>query len=109
MTDGAAPERLWVVLRQGPLGADEEAILAALDLAAKRDGVRLRSVVLGTASYAAEGASTSSAHATAPLYVLEEEHRGRGLRRGPGRPTEAVSYAQIVTWLFQAEKVISFP
>ncbi len=109
MTDEPPRERLWVVLRHGPLGSDEEEVLTAFGLAARDAGVRLRSILLGTASYAAEAAPPSPAGAPTPLYVLEDELRGRGVRQSPERPIEAVTYAQLVTWLFRAEKVISLP
>ncbi len=109
MTDEPPRERLWVVLRHGPLGSDEEEVLTAFGLRARDAGVRVRWILLGTASYAAEGVPPSTGGATTPLYVLENDLRGRGVRRSPERPIEAVTYAQLVTWLFRAEKVISFP
>lgn len=100
---------MWLVLRQSPLSIEEEAILAALGVAAERAGARLRSVLWGTASYVADAPSTSPTGGTTDLYVLEEEFHGRGIRgRAEGRSVPA-TYPQIVAWLFEAEKVISFP
>ncbi len=109
VTGDSAPGPLWIVLHQSAPGVEEEEILNALLRVAARAGARLHRILLGTASYRADMPRVPSSGAPARLYVLEEEFRGRGIRGGSDGSVIPVTYAQIVTWLFEAAKVIELP
>ena len=109
VTGDSASGPVWIVLCQGALGAEEEEILHALLRVAARAGARIHAILLGTASYRADMPHLRSSGGPTRLYVPEEEFRGRGIRRGSDESVTPVTYEQIVTWLFEAEKVIALP
>ncbi len=96
-----------MLVRSGPIAPEEEGILAALVGEAAGRGAELVTVLMGTAAYEAEGPATRGAALPGTVWILEDDHRGRGLRVPPGGTARPVSPDELVEGVMTAEKVIS--
>ena len=91
----------------GPI-PEEEGVLAALAAEAAREGTELVTVLLGTAAYEAERPSLHGRSPPGTVWLLEEDHQGRGIRPPADGPVRRMSPEELVEGLMSAEKVISF-
>lgn len=85
---------------------DEEGVLTALAAEVARAGADLVTVLLGTATYDAERAPAPGGPVSGTVWVLTEDHDGRGLRSEGN--VRRVSPDELVEGIMSAQKVISF-
>lgn len=97
-----------MLVRTGALVPEEEGVLASLASVAARAGVELVTVLIGTAAYDAERAPAPVGPGPGVVWVLEEDHDGRGIRPPSEGALRSVSSDELVEALLSAEKVISF-
>lgn len=99
--------RTWLLVRTGPLGPEEEGVLAALATQLAREGIQVRTVLLGTASYEAERAPEDLPAGTGAAWLLEEDVAGRGVRSRSTPPVRRITFDELVEALMAAERVLS--
>ncbi len=96
-------------MRQGPISAEERGVWVAVRRRLAERGERSVTVLIGTASYDADG-PTGTDSPPGELWLLEDAARGRGIRPGPaGRPVRTVSASELVGALMRAKRVVKFP
>ncbi len=99
----------WLLVRQGSISPEERGVLAAVRRRLAERGESFATVLLGTASYDAEGPAGADGP-PGELWLLEDDARGRGVRAGPvGIPVRTVSASELVHGLMSAKRVIQFP
>lgn len=108
MSGGSTGRARWILLRTTALGPEEEGVLPALAQEAARMGVELVTVLAGSAAYDAERSPDSGGSGAGPVWLLEEDHYGRGIRTPPGGGPRRVTPDQLLEAIMSAEKVISF-
>jgi hypothetical protein len=100
--------RRVLLVRQGPLSPEEQAVLSAVERRLSAQGRAFATVFLGTSSYDAESPE-AGIHESGEQWLLEEDARGRGLRSPPGRPRRTLTPDELVAEIMTAEKVVQFP
>ena len=108
MTDPPTARHRWFLLRSTGLIPEEEGVLAALAAEAAREGAELVTVLFCTAAYDAEPTSHEQLSASGPVWVLEEDHAGRGIRSREDGNVRAVSADALIEGFMSADKVIPF-
>jgi hypothetical protein len=108
VSESANEGRRWLLVRQGPLASEERAVLAAVRRRLLAERRELVTVLLGSSSYDAE-VPTTGADDPGEEWLLEDDARGRGIRRPTGRPGRTVTSEELVAAIMSAEKVIQFP
>lgn len=107
-TDGAGPPDCLLV-RQGPISPEERGVLAAVRRRLEDRGESSATVLLGSASYDAEGPAGAEGP-PGELWLLEEDARGRGIRADRSvSPVRTVSASELVRALMSAKRVVQFP
>ena len=97
-----------MLVRSAPLGPEEEGVLVALAARLSARGIELGTVLTGTASYEAERSDGANSRPSRPVFLLDEETRGRGLRPSPEGGVRPTSIDELVEALMAAERVIPF-
>lgn len=105
VTEPASNPHRWLLVRQGPLALEERAVLEAVRRRLSTEGREVVTVLLGSSSYDTE----SPAEGTGEEWLLEDDARGRGIRRPSGRPGRTITPEELVVAIMAAEKVIQFP
>jgi hypothetical protein len=98
----------WLLVRQGPLAPEERAVLEAVHRRLSAQGREFVTVLLGSSSYDAE-LPTPRTDDLGDGWLLEDDARGRGVRRPAGRSGRTVTADELVAAIMAAEKVIQFP
>jgi hypothetical protein len=100
--------RRWILVRQGPLAPEERAVLAAVRRHLMAEGRQPVTVLLGTSSYDA-APPTPGTDDPGEEWLLEDDARGRGIRRPTGRPGRTLTVEELMEAVMSAERVIQFP
>jgi hypothetical protein len=108
MMDSPKEGSRWLVVRQGPLAVEEQAVLRAVRRHALAQHCELVTVLLGTSSYDAE-APVAQPDGQGEVWLLDEDDRGRGVRPTTGRLQRRVTPDELVTAIMTAERVVQFP
>jgi len=98
----------WLLVRQGPLGPEERAVFSAARRRLRAERRELVTVLLGTSSYDADSPDTGPDGA-GEEWILEDDARGRGIRRPTGSTRRIVPPDKLVAAIMSAERVIQFP
>ncbi len=99
----------WLLVRHGPISAEEQGVLVAVRRRLAERGESSATVLLGTASYDAEEPARAG-DPPGEVWLLEDDARGRGIRAGPaGVPVRTVSTSELVHALMSAKRVVQFP
>jgi hypothetical protein len=108
MTETSLDCRPWLLVRQGPLAPEERRVLHAVRQRLSREGHEFVTVLLGSSTYDAD-APVSGPDGPGEEWILEDDARGRAIRRPNRRPGRTVTAEELVQAIMTAEKVIQFP